>query len=131
MGGLLISKDKTRDSVSAAYKLTNTEEGPTGKLSNDIGKESTPGILNIEIRDGVRYLVQENEEQLGERLLHPVYENGNLLYHEDDILAIDEAREQLLKTMQRVNYPTQESAVTHQMHLQVRERLMGCLQKAK
>jgi hypothetical protein len=36
MGGLLVAEDKTRNSVSAAYKLTNTEHGPTGKLSDDI-----------------------------------------------------------------------------------------------
>jgi nicotinic acid phosphoribosyltransferase len=41
-GGLLVAKDKTRDSVSAAYKLTNTTNGPTGKLSDDIDKEPVP-----------------------------------------------------------------------------------------
>lgn len=128
IGGLLVAKDKTRDSVSAAYKLTNTEEGPTGKLSDDIGKESIPGILNIEIRDGVRYLVQEDEEQQGERLLHPVYENGRLLYDLNDIKAIDDARNQLLKTIQRVDFPTQESDLTYQIHLQVRENLLSNLQ---
>jgi nicotinic acid phosphoribosyltransferase len=38
----LIANNKTRDALSAAYKLTNTENGPTGKLSNDRAKETIP-----------------------------------------------------------------------------------------
>lgn len=35
LGGLIVAKNKLRDSVSAGYKLTQTEEGATGKLSAD------------------------------------------------------------------------------------------------
>ena len=62
LGGLLVAKNKLRDAVSAAFKLTQTEDGPTGKLSNDAGKGVIPGELNIEIRDGERWIVQESEE---------------------------------------------------------------------
>ncbi|MDR2541433.1 MAG: nicotinamide phosphoribosyltransferase domain-containing protein [Candidatus Peribacteria bacterium] len=125
-GGLLVSKDKTRDSVSAAYKLTNTaENGPTGKLSDDIDKEPTPGVLNIEVRDGVRYLVQEDEEVQGERLLNKVYENGKLFYDDNDLAAIDRAREQLLKTLPLVDFPTRESEITREIHENVRAKLLA------
>lgn len=62
LGGLLVARNKTRDALSAAYKLTETEDGPTGKLSNDIDKEPVPGTPNIELRDGYRVIVQEDEE---------------------------------------------------------------------
>ena len=51
LGGLMIAKNKTRDAVSGAYKLTNTENFATGKFSSDDGKIAIPGTLNIEIRD--------------------------------------------------------------------------------
>jgi nicotinic acid phosphoribosyltransferase len=125
-GGLLVSKNKTRDSVSAAYKLTNTaENGPTGKLSDDIDKEPTPGILNIEIRDGARYLVQEDEEVRGERLLSKVYENGKLFYDDNDLAAIDQARQQLLKTLPLADLPTRESEATKAIHENVRAKLLA------
>jgi nicotinic acid phosphoribosyltransferase len=59
---LLVARNKTRDALSAAYKLTHTEDGPTGKISNDVDKEPTPGTPNIELRDGYRIIVQEDEE---------------------------------------------------------------------
>jgi hypothetical protein len=113
MGGLLVSEDKTRNSVSA-----------------DIGKETIPGILNIEIRNGVRYLVQEEEEVRGERLLQKVYENGTLFYGDNDIAAIDEARQQLLHTLPLTELPTKESETTQRMHQEVRKNLLSNLVKA-
>jgi len=98
-------------------------------LSNDTGKETIPGVLNIEIRDGVRYLVQEEEEVKGERLLQKVYEHGTLFYDEDDISAIDTARQQLLRTLPLTEFPTQESETTHKMHQEVREKLLANLVK--
>jgi len=62
LGGLLVARNKLRDTVSAAFKLTQIEDGPTGKLSNDIGKNVIPGKLNIELVDGERVIVQDNEE---------------------------------------------------------------------
>ena len=121
--GWLIANDKTRDAMSGAYKLTNGEGGATWKLSNDIWKESIPGKLNIEIRDGVRYLVQEDEPVQWERLLTTVYDHGKMYYWDDDLLAINQAKEQRERTKQRECYETKESDVTREMHEQVRERL--------
>ncbi len=125
LGGLLIARNKTRDALSVGYKLTEAEHEPTGKLSNDIDKEPIPGTLNIEIRNNTRYIVQEHEPVQGERLLQPVYKNGKLLYTIDDMQAIKDAREQLLHTMQRVDYPTQESEKTAQIHQKVRKNLQN------
>lgn len=113
--------------MSAAYKLTNTEDGATGKLSNDIDKEPIPGDTNIEIRDGVRYIVQEDEEVQGERLLKNVYSNGQLHYDDNDIQAVNDARDQLLKTFELSKLETRESDRTRKIHEEVRERLLSNL----
>lgn len=63
----------------------------------------------------------------GERLLRRVYENGRFIYDTNDLKAIDDARAQVLKTLQRAEFPTQESEKTRQLHLQVREKLLGQL----
>ena len=125
LGWLLVARNKTRDALSAAYKLTNTEAWATGKLSNDIDKEPIPGVLNIEIRDDARYVVQEDEEVQWERLLKTVYENGNLLYDDDDIKAVDTARSRLLETLQFVDLETRESEKTKRIHQAVRARFMN------
>ncbi len=119
----MVARNKTRDALSAAYKLTETEDGPTGKLSNDVDKEPTPGTPNIEIRDGYRVIVQEDETIQGERLLQNVYEQGALNYDDNDIQAIDDARARLLETFQRLDYPTIDSHKTQIYRQQVRNRL--------
>jgi hypothetical protein len=123
-----VARNKTRDALSAAYKLTQTEDGPTGKLSNDIDKEPTPGMPNIEIRDEQRVIVQEDEEMKGERLLQTVYDNGELLYDDNDLQAVSDAREQLLKTMELMKFPTVNSPKTDLYREQVRNKLRGVLQ---
>jgi putative nicotinate phosphoribosyltransferase len=125
LGGLLVARNKTRDALSAAYKLTNTEDGATGKLSNDIDKEPIPGDTNIEIRDNVRYIVQENEEVRGERLLNTVYANGELQYDDNDLQAVSDARDQLLKTFALTALKTKESELTQKIHQEVRARLLS------
>ncbi|HBB04355.1 TPA: hypothetical protein DCZ39_05705 [Patescibacteria group bacterium] len=125
LGGLLVARSKTRDAVSAGYKLTHTEDGPTGKLSNDIDKEPTPGILNIEIREDGRYIVQDDEEIQGKRLLKPVYENGKLLYGDDDIQAVTDARANLFETLNFLDLETKESETTKKIHEGVRERFLN------
>ncbi|MCX6824448.1 MAG: hypothetical protein NT085_04975 [candidate division SR1 bacterium] len=127
LGGLLVARNKTRDALSAAYKLTQTEDGPTGKLSNDIDKEPTPGTPNIEIRDGYRVIIQEDEEIIGERLLKTVYEKGALNYDENDIQAVNEARARVIKTLEWMEYPTIESFKTQQYRQEVREKLSGVI----
>lgn len=127
LGWLLVARNKTRDALSAAYKLTNTEDWATGKLSNDIDKEPIPWDTNIEIRDGIRYIVQEDEEILWERLLKTVYENGALKYDDNDIQAINDARNQLLKTFEMHTWETKESEKTRKIHEEVRDNLMSNL----
>ena len=123
IGWWLVTNGKTRDAVSAAYKLTNTDNKPTWKLSNDRGKESIPWILDIEIRDGKRYLVQDSEPVQWERLFQKVYENWKVYFGDDDLQEIENARQQVLKSKQWIDYPTQESDLTHDLHEQVREKL--------
>lgn len=124
LGGLLVAKEKTRDALSAGYKLTQTGWGPTGKLSNDPGKEPIPGILNIELRDGQRFVVQDTEEIQGERLLTTAYDKGNLyLITDNDVEAITNARNQLQKTLEYVQWPTTESDLTKNIHTKVREQI--------
>lgn len=96
LGGLLVATRKTRDALSAAYKLTETEAGPTGKLSADSGKVALPGRLNVELRDGVRTIVNEAEEVRGERLLKTVYDHGRISFSEkSDLRAVEAARERV------------------------------------
>lgn len=125
---LLVARNKTRDALSAAYKLTNTEDGATGKLSNDIDKEPIPGDTNIELRDGVRVIVQEDEEVQGERLLKNVYSQGTLQYDDNDLEAVNAARQQLLKTFEMSKRETRESEKTEKIHADVRERLLSNLE---
>jgi hypothetical protein len=79
----------------------------------------------------VRYLVQEDEEICGERLLQKVYENGTLFYDGNDLAAIDEARKQLLRTLPLVELPTLESELTQALHIAVREKLLSNLVQQK
>jgi len=123
--GLLVARNKTRDALSAAYKLTETEDGPTGKLSNDVDKEPTPGTPNIEIRDRYRVIVQEDETIQGERLLQKVYDQGALKYDDNDIQAVTDARARVLETFQWMEYPTIDSLKTQGYRQEVRERLRG------
>jgi hypothetical protein len=124
---LLVARNKTRDALSAAYKLTDIEAWATGKLSNDIDKEPIPGVLNIEIRDDARYVVQEDEEIQWERLLKTVYEHWALLYDDNDIKAIDTARARLLETLQYADLETKESDKTKEIHQAVRERFQNVM----
>lgn len=126
LGGLLVAKNKLRDAVSAAFKLTETEDGPTGKLSNSPGKEVTPGELNIEIRDGQRVIVQESEEVQGERLLKPIYRNGEMLFSEtSDIKAIDQARARVSESRAWAEYEMKKSEATLQVQQEVYDRFQA------
>ncbi len=127
LGWLLVARNKTRDALSAGYKLINTEDWATGKLSNDIDKEPIPGDTNIELRDGVRYIVQEDEEVMWERLLKNVYSNGELKYDDNDLQAVDDARNQLLRTFEMSKWEMKESNKTREIHEQVRDNLMNNL----
>lgn len=123
IGWWLVTNNKTRDEMSAAYKLTNTENGPTWKLSNDRWKESIPWVLDIEIRDWKRYLVQENEPIKWERLFKTIYDNWKIFFDDNDLIEIENAKEQVQKTKQWIDYPTQESYLTNKIHEDVRDTL--------
>lgn len=123
LGGLLVAKNKLRDAMSATYKLTATKDGVTGKLSNDAGKEAIPGRLNIEIRDGERVIVQEDEEVQGERLLKPIYRNGAILFSEkSDIRAIDQAKDRVKESMKWILLSSRLSEKTEACKQEVRAR---------
>lgn len=111
--------------MSAAYKLTETEDGATGKLSNDAGKEVIPGRTNIEIRDGERVIVQEDEPVQGERLLKTVYRNGKLLFEEpNDLRAVERARDRVQESMKHILLPTRLSEKTLAYQAEVKKRFL-------
>lgn len=127
LGGLLVARNKTRDALSAGYKLINTEDGPTGKLSNDEWKEPIPGIPNVEIRDNERVIVQEDEKIEGERLLKKVYDKGEFLYEGNDMEAIDQARLRLKETFELSQLESKKSPRTTKIHKYVRNKIAGNL----
>jgi hypothetical protein len=124
LGGLLVIKNKLRDSVSAAFKLTKTEEFDTWKLSNDAWKEAIPWELNVEIRADARYIVQEDELVLWERLLKTVYNNWKLFFEANDIEALDKARARLIETEKLALLPTKKSEKIMALQKEVKERFM-------
>lgn len=126
LGGILVAKNKLRDTVSAAYKLTDREDGATGKLSNDIGKQAIPGTLDIELFDGERVIVQSDEPVRGERLMATVYDNGRLGFSEtSDVRAVDLAREKVKASVQSVLAPTVLSEKTKSLRDAVRARFLS------
>ena len=97
-GQMLVMQDKTRNALSAAYKLTECDGRPTGKLAGGAGKAAIPGRLNVEVRGGERVIVLEEEPPAGRRLLGTVYESGRLLYEGSDAEARAAAAERLAET---------------------------------
>ena len=130
MGWALVLNGKTRDDVSAKYWLTNTEHGPVWKLSNDEWKESIPWVLDIEIWDWKRYLVQVSEPVQWQRLLETVYDNWQIFYWDNDLEEIEKAREQVIRSKEWIDYETLESDLTHQIHEQLREILKAQIEKS-
>lgn len=123
LGGMLVTRNKTRDAVSAGYKLINTEDWATWKKSDDPDKEPIPGIPNIEIRNWKRYIVQEDEEVQGLRLLTKVYENWEFFFEEkDDLKAMKDARVNMKKTMEYIDFEQIESEATKQAKADVARR---------
>ena len=130
LGWLLIATKKTRDSVSAGYKVTNTEDWATGKRSDDPGKEPIPWVPNVEViekEDGTieRNVVQEDEPVNWIRLLKTVYKDGELFFGEaNDNIALDNARAQVKKSEKWITpWKTQLSDETEGLKQQVREKL--------
>lgn len=124
LGGLLVAKNKLRDTLSAAYKLTKTQEFDTGKLSNDAGKEAIPGDPNLEIREDGRYIVQEDEKIVWERQLKIVYNNGELLFEWNDLEAIEKAKAKVIDSEKLLELPTKKSERTITLCKEVKERFL-------
>lgn len=121
--GLLIAREKTRDIVSAWFKLSQSENEPTMKFSNDKWKKSIPGKPNVEIRNGKRYIVQENEEQIWVRLLTPMYSNWEFFYDKPKISDIQEARQRMRDTRKWADYESEISDETKRLIERVKERV--------
>ncbi len=121
--GLLIAREKTRDIVSAWYKLSNTEEWWTMKFSNDKWKESIPGVPNIEIRNWKRYIVQEDEKQDWVRLLIPLYDKWEFFYDRPKIDDMQLARKRMLDTAEFADYESKFSDETMKIIEEVKKRV--------
>lgn len=123
LGGLLVTKNKTRDEVSAGYKLTKEWEIYTGKLSNDPIKEAIPGDLNVEIRTDARYIVQDRTMKFGERLLKPIYEKWEI-FDKNIVANIEKARTRVNETMKYINLATKRDEETNRIREEVKARFM-------
>ena len=72
-----------RDTVSAAFKRTATDDRPNVKFSNSPGKETLGGYLRV-YADGDRLVVADaSEPARGEPLFVKLVENGRVVYRED------------------------------------------------
>jgi nicotinic acid phosphoribosyltransferase len=72
-----------RDTVSAAFKRTATEDRPNVKFSNSPGKETIPGYIRVYGR-GDTFVVADKSEQIdGEPLFVNLVKQGRVVYAED------------------------------------------------
>lgn len=123
LGWLLIAREKTRDIVSAWYKLSATENWWTMKFSNDKWKQSIPGKANVEIRNWKRYIVQEDEEQIWVRLLTPMYSMWQFFYDRPKVTDMYEARETMRDTRKWADYESEISEETKRLINEIKERV--------
>lgn len=124
-GQLLVMQDKTRNALSGAYKLTEADGRPTGKLAGGSGKGAIPGRLNVEIRAGERVIVLDDEPPEGRRLLAPVYDRGRLLYEEDDRGAVAAAAAALAASFADRLLPARRSAAVEKAAAGVEARFLA------
>jgi nicotinamide phosphoribosyltransferase len=124
LGGLLVATGKTRDALSAAFKLTETIDGGTGKLSADEAKAAYPGKLNVEIREGERVTVNEAEEVRGKRLLKTVYRNGKTFFKGSDLEAVEAARERVKSGVAEALLPSRKSKRVERDFEAMKERFL-------
>lgn len=71
-----------RDTVSAAFKRTATEDRPNIKFSNSPGKETIPGYVRVYARDDVLVVADASEQIDGEPLMVKLVEQGRAVYRE-------------------------------------------------
>ncbi len=72
-----------RDTVSAAFKRTATEDRPNVKFSNSPGKETIPGYLRVYGRGDTLVVADKRESIDGDSLFVKLVEQGRVIYAED------------------------------------------------
>jgi nicotinic acid phosphoribosyltransferase len=71
-----------RDTVSAAFKRTATEDRPNVKFSNSPGKETIPGYARVYGRGDTLVVADKSESIDGESLFVKLVERGRVVYAE-------------------------------------------------
>ena len=71
-----------RDTVSAAFKRTATEDRPNIKFSNSPGKETIPGYIRVFGRGDTMIVADASEQIDGEPLFVKLVEQGRIVYRE-------------------------------------------------
>jgi nicotinate phosphoribosyltransferase len=71
-----------RDTISAAFKRTATEERPNVKFSNSPGKESIPGYIRVYGRGDTMVVADASEAIDGEPLFVKLVDRGRVVYAE-------------------------------------------------
>src|SRR5205823_1635166 len=71
-----------RDTVSAAFKRTATEDRPNVKFSNSPGKESIPGYLRVYEVGDTLLVADASEPAPGRPLFVRLVEQGRVVYDE-------------------------------------------------
>ena len=72
-----------RDTVSAAFKRSMTENRPNIKFSNSPGKESIPGSIRVYEQGDTLIVADKSEDIDGESLFIKLVENGRIINPED------------------------------------------------
>lgn len=72
-----------RDSVSAAFKRTATEDRPNVKFSNSPGKETIPGYIRVYARGDTLVVADRSERIDGDPLFVKLVDQGRVVYAED------------------------------------------------
>lgn len=129
-GQMLVMQDKTRGALSAAYKLTESDGRPTGKLAGGSGKSAIPGRLNVELRDAERVIVLEEEPVAGRRLLVPAYDHGRFLFTDGGAAARAAAARRLAETFPLRLLPARKSAAVEGAVRAVEARFLAQLPAA-
>jgi nicotinic acid phosphoribosyltransferase len=72
-----------RDTVSAAFKRTATEDRPNVKFSNSPGKETIPGYVRVYGRGDTLVVADRSEQIDGDPLFVRLVDQGRVVYAED------------------------------------------------
>lgn len=82
-----------RDTVSAAFKRSATEDRPNLKFSNTPGKESLPGYLRVYAQGKTLVVADASEEVDGIPLFVKLVDQGRIVHHESFFDQADRADE--------------------------------------